>query len=56
MAINIDADGALQISHEFEQELREDYDFCKFIKEGNIMDACARASIILQDMLDNIVV
>lgn len=56
MAINIDADSALEISHELEQELLVDDDFCKFVKQGNIKEACARASLILQDMLDNIVV
>jgi len=56
VAINIDADGALEISHELEQELLVDEEFYTFVKQGNFKEACARASVILQDMLDNIVV
>lgn len=56
MAINIDADGAEEISHELEQELLVDEEFYTFVKKGNFKEACARASVILRDMLDNVVV
>lgn len=53
MASNIDHDTALEISHDLEQELLTDEDFYLAVKKGNFKEACARASVILQNMLED---
>jgi hypothetical protein len=54
--INIDADGAEEISHGLEQILLIDDEFQYLVSKGKYEDACSRVSVLLQDMLDNIVV
>ena len=53
MASNIDPDTVLEISLDLEQALLKDRDFFFAIKEGNLKEACARASVILQSMLED---